>query len=521
LSAVLGMQEPEIATDGVLRMRGGRHPLLVEKLKDKVVPLDLELGGDLRGIVISGPNAGGKTVVLKTVGTLCLMAASGLHVPAGDGTRMVLYSNILADIGDEQSLEQNLSTFTSHMSQISRFLTESDGQTLVLLDEIGAGTDPVEGGVLGVAILTGLRERGACVLVTTHLNDLKVLAYQTEGLENAAMEFDAERLQPTYRLYPGSTGGSFALDIAARLGMPRAVISQARARLNRDQEDAGALLEQLSSEGRRAAEARRGAEAERQKVESLRLELARRLDRAKQERDQVLERTRHEARSKIEDLRRSIRDAETQLHSLVQQAESAAVREEIQKAAGEVEPLKQKELALCKKASRQFTPPEEPPRWEPVEPERLRPGQSVHLHGFTRPGELLSLDLKKREAEVQVQAVHVRVPLNRILGIVKNKERPAPAFVPVTVEAEINEELPHSLDIHGMTQDEAYPILEKYIDSAHLAGWQQVYVIHGHGTGVLRQMTQRLLEKHPLVHSFRPGDYFEGGKGVTVTRLHG
>jgi len=521
LSAVFHMQEPEVAAEGELKICAGRHPLLLEALKEKVVPLDLQLGNAYRVMVITGPNTGGKTVVLKTAGILCLMAASGLHIPAGDGTRIVLYSKLFADIGDEQSIEQSLSTFSSHVNQISKFVSGCNERTLVLLDELGTGTDPVEGGALGVAILGALHEKGASVVVTTHLNELKVYAYETGGVENGAMEFDSESLQPTYRLIPGTPGSSYALDIATRLGLAESVIGKARTRLERGREDAETLLERLSADTRRAEQARREAEAERQKAENLRLDLARRLDRIEREKGHILERARHEARSNLEDLERAIRQVEDELEQLQRQAERAAAEAEaIETAAERVVNLKKKQLALRLKAKKEFQPPPEPAQWVPIDPERLEVGQLVRLKGFTQAGRLAAVDLKREEAEVHIQSVRVQIPLARILGIVKAEEKPKPKSPEVTVEVSERDDLPHSIDIHGLTQDEAHPQVEKYLDAAHLAGWQQVYIIHGGGTGTLRRMVQQILEKHPLVRSYRPGDYFEGGHGVTVALLH-
>jgi len=519
LSAVHRMLEPEVTAEGVLKIRGGRHPLLLETLRDKVVPLDLTLGDRCRAMVITGPNTGGKTVVLKTAGILCLMAASGLHLPAEDGTRIVLYPKVFADIGDEQSLEQSLSTFSSHMNQISKLITLCDSGTLVLLDELGTGTDPVEGGALGVAILGTLVERGAHALVTTHLNELKVYAYETEGIDNGGMAFDSETLQPTYQLLPGTPGSSYALDIATRLGLAEEVIAKARSRLEGDREDAEALLERLSADTRRAADALREAEGEREKAERLRLDLARRLDHIDREKGHIQERARHEARSKLEDLERAIREVEDELERVLEAARTAAA-EEVEAAGEKIAELKKQQLALRLKAKEEFKPPPEPPQWEPVAPERLEAGQLVHLKGFTQPGRLVAVDLKRSEAEVHIQSVQLRIPLGRILGILRPEEKPEAKPAEVGVEVSKSDDLPRSLDIHGLTLDEALPRLEKYLDTAHLAAWPEVYIIHGVGTGTLRRMVQATLSKHPLVASFRPGDYFEGGQGVTVAKLH-
>ena len=519
-SSRFGMQEPEVARGGVLKIRQARHPLLLDTLgtAGEVVPLDFQLGDTFDGLLITGPNTGGKTVVLKCAGLLCLMAASGLHIPAGDGTRIVLYDKVFADIGDEQSLEQSLSTFSSHITRISKFLTECDENTLVLLDELGTGTDPVEGGALGVAILDTLRKRGARWLVTTHLNQLKVYAYGTEQVENGAMSFDHESLEPNYRLEIGTPGSSYALDIATRLGLPAEVTEHARAQIEQDEQNTENLLERLSNDTRRATEARHTAQAEQEKAENLRLELARRLDSVEREREGITERARREARDKLDHLQATIRTAEEELEQLLERAEGAATAE-IERSQETLGELKQQQLNLRMEAKRRFKAPAAKAQYVAVEPERLEPGQSIHLHGFSYPGEILSLDSKKKEAEVQVQSLTFHVPWKRILGIVKPEERPRPARSAVTVETDTPEEFPHSLDIHGLTQEEAWPKVEKYIDAAALAGWGQVYIIHGRGTGVLRDMVRRLLNEHPLVKRFRRGDYFEGGDGITVAML--
>jgi DNA mismatch repair protein MutS2 len=520
-SAAFDMIEPELASKGELRIRSGLHPVLLDKLgADKVVPLSLDLGHDYSVLVITGPNTGGKTVVLKTAGILCLMAASGLHLPADSHSRIVLYDNIFADIGDEQSIEQSLSTFSSHINQIGRFVQECGENTLVLLDELGAGTDPVEGGALGVAILQRLHQRRAHVMVTTHLNELKVFAYESQGVENAGMEFDRRSLNPTYRLLPGSPGSSYALDIASRLGLPGELVDHARSRLERREESPEALLERLANDRRRAGELLEQARREEQRAEGLRVELAQRLDRVEKEKGQVLEQTRHQARSRLEELQESIRKAEEDLETLLQLARQAGEDESLA-ARESIEEIKQKQMALRLEAKKKFQPPKERPEAVPIDPNSLAPGQNVLVKGFSTPGEILSLDEKRRQAEVSIQSVLVRIPLNRISGIVKVKPAEPPK-TDIVISSQVNktDDLPRSIDIHGMTKDEAFPVLEQYLDRAHLAGWEQVYIIHGHGTGVLRQMVHQMMRKHPLVSSFRPGDYFEGGTGVTVAKMH-
>ncbi len=482
-----------------LSLPRARHPLLDPAT---VVPIDVQLGGAFRVLVITGPNTGGKTVALKTVGLLALMAQAGLHLPAGEGARVPVMERVFADIGDEQSIEQSLSTFSSHMTRIIGILAQADAASLVLLDELGAGTDPVEGSALARALIEALLQRGSLTLVTTHHSELKAYAYTTPGVQNACVEFDVETLSPTYVLTIGLPGRSNALAIAGRLGLDQAVLSRAREWLTEEDMQVESLLGQIQQE---------------------QIELRRNLEEAREAREHAgnLERR----------LEREIRDLQRQRHDILAQAQAQAdaalaeVRERVEALQRELASVQVTREWLARareqmKAAEQAVP-EVPPA--PAEPqvvlaekgEILAVGDAVWVESLSALGEVLGLADGAGQVEVQVGSFKVRRPLSDLRKAGRQEERAARL---VQVPA-AGAPPPLELDLRGWRAAEVEGMLDRYLNDAYLAGMPFVRIIHGKGTGALRQVVREALSGHPLVSSFEGAQDRDGGEGVTVVRL--
>jgi DNA mismatch repair protein MutS2 len=512
LSERLASAEPALTAGGVTTLRAARHPLLLLHLpSERVVPIDVELGGTFHALVITGPNTGGKTVTLKTVGLLTLMAQAGLHIPTGAGSTVAVYPQIFADIGDEQSIEQNLSTFSSHMGAVVDILSQAKPPALVLLDEVAAGTDPTEGAALARAIIETLLARGVRTAVTTHYNDLKALAYQQEGIENASVEFDPETLQPTFRLLLGQPGQSNALIIARRLGLDVGVVDRARSFLSADRLSAEDLLADMAGDRRVAAAEREEAErlraeartlAERYQAEVARMQRERRrlVAEAGQEAEESLRRTRRDLDAVLEEVRaaRTEEAAQTARRRLAELADAWAQRAEEEPAEDAGPPLQAVEV-----------------------------GQSVHIPALGRAGRVAAPPDARGEVEVEVGALRARLPLKALRGTVGStaaaesgdRERSRPGRG--ARDRGEPRAVPLSLSVRGQTVDEALAEVDRYLDEATLAGLEQVTLIHGKGTGALRRGIAQFLRGHPHVRAFRGGGAGEGGEGVTVVELHG
>ena len=484
--------EPALNTQGKIRLRKARHPLL----KPPVVPIDVELGNRFRILLITGPNTGGKTVTLKTVGLLTLMMQSGLHVPADTGTEMAIFQNIFADIGDEQSIEQSLSTFSGHMTNIAAMLPHCDEHTLVLLDELGAGTDPAEGAALAQAILDYLLARHARVMATTHYGELKSYAYARQGVQNASVEFDLQTLRPTYHLRIGTPGSSHAIVIAQRLGLPSSVIETAQARLAGRETEATSIMRRLEEEQRHVEEARQAAEQERREAAALRQQLQQRLEQVESERQRLREEVTQEVQHRLYQILQQAEEAYRRLRE--QPRENRAAQEARQQVRQAAEQMKQL-LA--------------PPAAAPTE---IREGDTVKVTTLNVTGTVLQLTPK--EAVVQAGAIRVTVPREALRRI---DEKPVSKTPLVSVAVNVSREANISPEIMLRMQrvDEALANLDQYLSEAYAAGLQQVRVIHGKGTGTLRKAVREYLNTHPLVASYRGADATEGGDGVTIVTL--
>jgi DNA mismatch repair protein MutS2 len=499
---------PELNDAGELELFAARHPLL----RGKIVPIDVRLGEDFVTLIITGPNTGGKTVTLKTVGLLALMAQSGLHLPVGSGSKIAVFRRIFADIGDEQSLQQNLSTFSSHMSQIVRVMQEADGSSLVLLDEIGAGTDPAEGSALAKAVLEELYRRGCRTVVTTHYGELKTFAYTQPGVENASVEFDPVTFRPTYHLRIGLPGSSNAFAIAANLGMTQEIIKSAKGLMGEGRVELDFALERVEEDQRTLAEEKRAASEDRLALQKARGEYENLTRELKHRQEEILNGARAQAR---ETLLKAKRQGENLLGLLRQSAAELKAKEKARREASEAESHAAAELAALEEEARLLQPAAA--KTEPSPPgEQLREvkrGQPVFVRSVRQRGEVINPADENGQVEVQVGILRLSVPLGELEGAAEEPVRARFTFVsaPRPVPAEIH--------LRGMRVEEALLELEHYLDEAIAAGLREVRVVHGKGTGAVRLAAQELLHKHPGVASLRAALPAEGGGGVTFAIL--
>lgn len=496
-----------------IKLYHARHPLLDP---EKVVAIDVDLYEKTYSVVITGPNTGGKTVTLKTVGLLVLMAQSGMHIPAQSGSKLSLFKNVYADIGDEQSIEQSLSTFSAHITNIVRILKRADWRCLILFDELGAGTDPEEGAALARALLVYMVRRRITNLVATHYPSLKAFAHTTKGVVNASMEFDVKELRPTYHLNIGLPGRSNALLIAERLGLKQTILEEARGNLNPDDLQTEDLLDEIHRQRDRARQAFDEAEKAREEAEARRNELSERLAQIEEERLEILEKAREQAEEETESVRGEIEKAR---RDLIRARKPIDELKDVEK---KVEKVKKKvEKPVRRKA------PEV--KLSPADPATLKPGKKVYVRSLKMKGEILSIN--EKEAEVQMGALRMRVGLDElqtgsgtqeeasISG--KNKSKSPSSF---RGEAKTPEQIFHAspgmeLDLRGLRVDDALDELGDYLDQAFLAGLPSVRIIHGKGTGAIKQAVRKTLRHAKQVKTWKVGAHGEGGDGVTVAYL--
>ena len=512
LSYKMNAVRPEVRRDGAIHLRKARHPLLDPKT---AVPIDIELGDTFDTLVITGPNTGGKTVTLKTLGLLTLMTQCGLHIPAADRSAVSVYERVLADIGDEQSIEQSLSTFSAHMVNIVEILKEADRHSLVLFDELGAGTDPVEGAALAIAVIQHVRRLGAKVAATTHYAELKTFAMTTAGVENASCEFDVETLAPTYRLLIGIPGKSNAFAISRRLGLPEDVIAAAQEQMSGESVRFEDILTQL--EEKRQALEKREQEADRllrQREEDAR--------RAREFREQM-ERAKENARSRGEaEAKRILRDARTAADQVFQelsemrkaQAKAERMLNENEARAALRRTLNEAEEAVSRRDARQEPIP------KPSRP--IRAGDLVEIPGVKTPAEVVSVG-KDGTLQLKAGILKMKAKVDEV-RLIEDDERAARKKTPsVTIRQNADRALRASaareLDIRGMETLEAESVVENFISAAVMGKLETVTIIHGKGTGALRKAVHDILRRNKAVKSFRLGVYGEGESGVTVVTL--
>jgi DNA mismatch repair protein MutS2 len=496
---------PTLSANRTIRLRASRHPLLAVKFKNaignkSVTTNDIELSSRDRALILSGPNAGGKTVILKTVGLLSLMAQSGIPVTADEGSELPCFGSVFADIGDEQSLEQDLSTFSSHVRQIANILRKADRDSLVLLDELGSGTDPNEGAGLGAAVLEGLIERDCITLVTTHHNALKLFGSQTSGAVNAAMEFDPQTLKPTYRLIPGRPGRSYGLDMATRLGVPDEVIDRARARISEDDIRLETLLKQVEDDSHLLASERALLEQERTAAKQERIEAESLLRTAKEEARAVKTKTKEEAREVLSSLRSKLREL-SRAASLEQT--------EIRKTASEIEALAQKLQPAELEQEAAFAPIHD-----------FHRGDRIKLARANKTGTVLGSHRGIIEIEVDGKKITLSSRDVSLLEPVSQGQTAgrAPGWGAELHEEEGSREYAR-LNLLGLRVNEALAEVERFIDHASTRGLSVLTIIHGLGTGALKTAVTKFLKNHPLITAIRPGEQAEGGAGVTVAEL--
>ncbi|MDR3989419.1 MAG: endonuclease MutS2 [Oscillospiraceae bacterium] len=509
LSYQLNASRPEVRRRGGVALRRARHPLLDQA---KAVPITVELGEQFDTLVITGPNTGGKTVTLKTIGLLCLMAQCGLHIPADSGSAVRVFHRVLADVGDEQSIEQSLSTFSAHMSNIVQILREVDDKSLLLFDELGAGTDPVEGAALAIAIIESARSQGALIAATTHYAELKTFAMTTAGVENASCEFDVQTLRPTYRLLIGIPGKSNAFAISRRLGLDESVIQAAQQQMDSDSVRFEDVLTQLEEKRQRLEK----AQAEADRLWRQREEDARK---ARTFREQM-EKAKENARTKGEaEAKRIVRQAQAQADEIFAQLDQLRRQQQKQLSFQELNDAKaavRHSLNQAQDALHIHDQPQEP-AYAPSRP--IEVGDLVELPGVKMAASVLAVNndgtllLQAGKMKMTVKAQQVRLPEGQ------PKKKPAAPASGGSAKLNLQSRAASELDIRGYETLEAESVVENYIDSAVMAKLGTVTIIHGKGTGALRKAVHEMLKRNKAVKSFRLGRYGEGEAGVTVVEL--
>lgn len=541
LSAHYKASQPIFNTEGRIHIKEGRHPLLPPA---NAVPITVLLGGDFDLLIVTGPNTGGKTVSLKTVGLCTLMGQAGLHIPAFDGSELAVFDNVFADIGDEQSIEQSLSTFSSHMTNIVRILEQADANSLCLFDELGAGTDPTEGAALAIAILSFLHNIKCRTMATTHYSELKVFALTAPGAENASCEFDVETLRPTYRLLIGIPGKSNAFAISRKLGLADFIIDDARNHLKAKDETFEDLLSHLEENRITIEKERIQIESYKLEVEKLKSRLTQKEERLDEQRDKLLRNAREEAEQILRDAKETADQTIRQINRLVSESgvnkELEEERERLRKKLKEVD----SSLSLKNKAS-------EPKKR--LEPEKLKLGDGVRVLSMNLNGIVNSLPNARGELYVQMGILRSLVHLNDLellnepsitgpcvggsasgragrIGGGKNSGRGTVSggygggsrsgSLSSSTRMEKSFSISPEVNLIGMTTDEAVPAMEKYLDDAYLAHLPQVRVVHGRGTGALKNAVHRRLKQLKYVKEFRLGEFGEGDSGVTIVTFH-
>lgn len=509
LSLSYNGSEPDFNEEGRIRIKKGRHPLLNPK---QVVPVDIRLGEDFTLLVISGPNTGGKTVSLKTVGLFTLMGQAGLHIPASDHSELSVFTEVYADIGDEQSIEQSLSTFSSHMTNIVSFWEHADAHSLVLFDELGAGTDPTEGAALAIAILSNLHRRDIRTIATTHYSELKIYALSTPGVENGCCEFNVETLRPTYRLLIGVPGKSNAFAISEKLGLPDYIINEAKEHLTQQDEDFEDVISDLESS--RATIEREQQEIDRykQEIQQLKASLERKEDKLEASREAILQKAREEAQAILRDAKEYADDTIRKYNKLGKESDASRKMEQERQKLRDKMSANEKNLGLktAKKPAKELTAKD------------LRIGDSVKVLSMNLKGTVSTLPDAKGNLFVQMGILRSQVNLKDLEKLEDGqpyasqpKSRSGGSKVKMSKSYSVSAEI----NLIGKTSDEAIVELDKYLDDAYLAHISPVRVVHGKGSGILRKAVHQYLRRQKHVASYRLGEYGEGDAGVTIVEF--
>src|SRR3972149_1697757 len=496
------MQIPEINEENVIHLIKAKHPLLLyaaaQKNKAKeIVSIDVHLGGDKTVMVITGPNAGGKTVTLKTIGLVSMMALSGMPIPADATTNIPLFHALLVDIGDRQSIADNLSTFTAHLSNMMEFLKKADTATLVLIDELGTGTDPEEGAALACTILKELKERGALIFATTHLTDITVFAHKEGRMLNASMEFDQNTHAPLYRLRTGEPGQSFALETAKRYGLPESLIQSAKEMLGKRKADLENLIHDLDQKRRRYEEAIEGLERQSEALKEREEKVDELLKDADVRKREILAKAYKEASEIITDIKRQMQNLFEEIKKSDKERAKGFLKEAASAQEQAIEKIKQYEVSEI----------------EPISMDELKQGDVVFVKPLGYDAAIVKLLKKKNRLKVKAGSFEMEVPITDA-GVKKGRDIASRAG---SVRQKISEETAESqINLIGLRVDEALPRLEKFLNHATMAGLSEVTIIHGVGMGILAKAVQEHLSEHPLVKSYRAGEQSEGGGGGTV-----
>jgi DNA mismatch repair protein MutS2 len=503
LSNEMGAACPRISGNGTLRIRAGRHPLLLIQGKEKgfdVGPLDLEMGDDFKILLISGPNMGGKTVALKTVGLLSLMMKCGFHLPAGQGTEIPVFTRVFCDIGDEQSIEEQLSTFASHMRHIAGALNEADSSSLVLIDELGAGTDPIEGAALAKSVLEELQIRNALSVTTTHLGLLKSFVVSREGMRNASMAFDPQTHKPVYRLEVGVPGQSRGLETAARMGIGKHVIDRAVASLSEEEREIGALLSELEALRREVEKERETLDREGRRLSEVAKEYEGKISLFESEKKELRARAAREARDLLAEARSLVRNVREEINTVPKKpAELMKLKRTIEEAdtkLAEVESPRQQVASL--------------------EPGDVKPGMKVWAHDIGSAATVIAGPDVEGRVKVERKGVRIETHVSRLAQAPEEGEPKERATV---VSSDSGDGFSSTLNLRGLSSDEALESVDRFLDAAFLRGLSQVTIIHGKGKGILRERVQEALAGYSFVKGFRLGELGEGGVGVTVVEL--
>lgn len=498
---------PVFNTEHQIRIRQGRHPLLDKK---KVVPIDIQLGIDFDLLVITGPNTGGKTVSLKTVGLLTLMGQAGLHIPALDRSELSIFEEVYADIGDEQSIEQSLSTFSSHMTNIVSILQQADGGSLCLFDELGAGTDPTEGAALAISVLDHLHGRGIRTMATTHYSELKVYALSTPFVENASCEFSVETLRPTYRLLIGIPGKSNAFAISSKLGLPDHIIEDAKRHITEDKESFEDLLANLENSRVTIEKERLEIAGYKEEVKALKQKLEAKQEKIDQAKEKILRQANEEAR----EILRNAKELADETIRVFQKAEAGISIKDLEKS-------RQKVRDKISEKNEKLTLKNDKPTHKVLKPTQIKPGDSVKVVSMGLKGTVSSLPDKNGNLFVQCGIIRSKVSLNDLVLIEEETintgkmQRSSSGKLKMSKSYSISTEI----NLLGWTVDEALSELDKYLDDAYLAHLPSVRVVHGKGTGALRNAVHNYLRKNRVVKSYRLGEYGEGDAGVTIVEF--
>jgi len=483
-----------------LKLIDARHPLL----KKKVVPLTVEIGQDFSSLVITGPNTGGKTVALKTIGLMALMNQSGIPIPASEDSCLPVFDGVFADIGDEQSIEQTLSTFSWHMGNIVRIIRMSTSRSLVLLDELGGSTDPAEGAALARAILMYFLTKRTLAVATTHYNELKIFAHSTPEMQNASLAFDSVTLTPTYHLTLGIPGGSNALAIASQLGLSPEIIDSAREMIPKGSQEMEQLLTDLTNEKQVARSLRDTLENEKEEIAGIRDQLENELENLQEQKQSVLREARESISKEATKLQKQIREATSELKKV--------------KSKESIEQAKRELSSVHQQLAGESWQPEKVQGEITTTIESIAEGDTVRVIDTNLRGTILSISDKGDQVEMQAGRTRVKVGLTDVERVDAPKETTPQRSFEVTRNKE-NQRRSIELDLRGKRAEEVEPELDSYLNDVSLAGFQEVRIIHGYGTGTVRQIVREMLASYPLVKSFRSGELGEGGDGVTVVKL--